>query len=60
MDLFAMNFDDFSPQPDFFPFFPVWQGKCRQLGQWKMATQLSSSLISAPSWKALARAASGK
>jgi hypothetical protein len=27
-----MNLDDFAPQPDFFPYFPVWQGKCRQLG----------------------------
>jgi hypothetical protein len=32
MDLFAMNFDDFAPRPDFFPDFPGWQGKCRQLG----------------------------
>jgi hypothetical protein len=32
MDLFAMNLDDFAPQPDFFPYFPVWQGKCSQLG----------------------------
>jgi hypothetical protein len=21
-----MNLDDFAPQPDFFPYFPVWQG----------------------------------
>jgi hypothetical protein len=28
MDLFAINFDDFAPQTDFFPHFPVWQGKC--------------------------------
>jgi hypothetical protein len=27
-----MNRDHFAPQPDFFPYFPVWQGKCRQLG----------------------------
>jgi hypothetical protein len=32
MDLFAMNLDDFAPQPDFFPYFPVRQGKCRQRG----------------------------
>jgi hypothetical protein len=27
MDLFAMNFDDFEPQPNFFPYFPVLAGK---------------------------------
>jgi hypothetical protein len=26
MDLFAMDFDDFEPQSNFFPYFPVWQG----------------------------------
>jgi hypothetical protein len=32
MDLFAMNFEHFAHKPNFFPYFPVWQGKCRQLG----------------------------
>jgi hypothetical protein len=32
MDLFAMNLVDFAAKADFFPYFPVWQGKCRQLG----------------------------
>ena len=29
MYLFAMNFHDFEPQQDFFPYFPVRQGKHR-------------------------------
>jgi hypothetical protein len=32
MDIFAMNFEHFAHKPNFFPYFPVWQGKCRQLG----------------------------
>jgi len=27
-----MNFEHFAHKPNFFPYFPVWQGKCRQLG----------------------------
>jgi hypothetical protein len=32
MDVFAINFEHFAHKPIFFPYFPVWQGKCRQLG----------------------------
>jgi hypothetical protein len=32
MDVFAINFEHFAHNPIFFPYFPVWQGKCRQLG----------------------------
>src|SRR5712691_10429645 len=32
MDLFAIKFEHFAHKPNFFPYFPVWQGKCRQLG----------------------------
>ncbi len=27
-----MNFDDFEPRQDFFPYFPEWQGKTVTLG----------------------------
>jgi hypothetical protein len=30
MDLFAMNLVDFAAKADFFPYFPVWQGKWSQ------------------------------
>src|SRR5260370_35544792 len=32
MDLFWMNSEHFAHKPNFFPYFPVWQGKCGQLG----------------------------
>src|SRR5260370_1478145 len=32
MDLVAMKFERFEHKPNFCPYFPVWQGKCHQLG----------------------------
>jgi hypothetical protein len=30
MDVFAINSEHFAHKPNFFPYFPVRQGKCRQ------------------------------